>query len=356
MPTAEYYLQVANSGESPTWPLPEEELLIGKQELDPNFMQYWAYPKESGREAEDQPHAEVVAGEYPTTDPVVLIDQLHPKEGGVKDYLELIVAKNGHAWAKTESSPENLEDNLSSVLEYAKSKYDLKIVHFMTTKRVSDEIEQQLDKLEKNSDQNLPTMETKEELTEDGPEVVRMTPLGTGTPVKAGQPMGLSPPIGAGSAGGSSSSKALAIALTLSVVGIFAGGAFIFRDRIVAKLNRSEVVTPTPTLIPTPSPTPTPTPVSADRSRFKVRVLNGTTKTGAAAALSEKLKSLGWVTSGMGNAKDQQLAQTLVRVRSATDSAAVVMAADLAPDLKASISADLKPSDKVDLEVVIGRD
>lgn len=341
---SQYYLQVVRTGESPVWPAPESELLISSQEINPEYTQYWAYPKDSSKEAEDKPHAEVVAGEYPTADPVILIDQLHSIEDGARDYLELIIARNGHAWGKTESSLENLEDNLTSTLDFANSKFGLKVNHFMTTKRVSEEVEGKLDNLEKGQEAVV------ENTPDDPPGERKFSQLGTGKLFTLrGQETS--------SAGGGSSSKVLAIILTVAVLVTFVGGAFIFRDKIVAKLNRaetgSEVVTPTPT--PEPAPTPTPTPVSVDRSQFKVRVLNGTTKTGAASALADKLKSLGWQIQNIGNAVGQDTPKTLVRSKTATDSA-VVLVADLASDLLATATADLRQADRADLEVVIGKE
>lgn len=351
---SEYYLQIVKSGDNLQWPVPEEELTIGSQEIGSGYTQYWAYSKSSGKEATDLPHAEVVASEHLTHDPVVLIDQPYPATAEVKNYLELILAKDGHAFGKSESSLDNLEDNLGSILDYAKNQLGIQINHFMTTKRVSPEVETMLDKLEGGRGGN--TVESEETVAVDPvPVSAPGVSSGPGDPIKTAWGADNSK---LASQTPNNHSNMIKIGVIIIILAILLGGAFIFRDRISSKLNGPPQVTDEGEKqpFPTPQPSPTPTPISLDRSQLKVRVLNGTTKTGAAATLADKLKKLEWQITNTGNNSRQDIAGTLVRAKSATDSAAQVLVFDLAPDLKASISADLKKTDKADLEVVIGKE
>lgn len=113
------------------------------------------------------------------------------------------------------------------------------------------------------------------------------------------------------------------------------------------------ISSPSPSPSPTPSPTPTPTP-EPDRSQFKLRVLNGTTTSGLAASLADKLKGLGYQVDKTGNNSNQSVAQTQIRVKPGNASLSAELIKDLTGTYDATIGADLKPTDTVDGEVVIG--
>ncbi len=398
----EYYLQVVKEGDEPQWPRPEDEFVVGSQPLPGGFVQHWAYLKESGKEADELPHGEVIASENKAEKAAVLIDQY-----GLLEELELVLVKDGHAWGKEQTSPKNLEDGISAILDFAEDKFKMEVEHFMTTARVSPDIEKKLDSLEEDggvsgkqgaftkeepvnnttevSGEQAPEVSEPEEDTkterietavaedevednvednkeerEEEPDVIeedvqpheRIRTVSS-TPDNTFYRSGAT---GVGSLArqnsSSGSSKAWLIPVVLILV-LF-GGAIFFKDTIISSLKGgTPQPTPTPvTAVPTATPTPTP---ALDRSQYKVRVLNGTTKTGAAGTLATTLEGLGWEILSKGNAKDTATAQTTVRVKEGNEKVAETLIADLAPDLEASAGAALPAADKADVEVVIGK-
>lgn len=324
---SEYYLQVVLAGEKPVWPHDEGDLIIGSKQLEEGFVQYWAYLKGSGKSPHTAPRAETTAAQHVVSGPIILIDQ--PQSSGSAE-LELILSKDGHAWGKTESNVANLEDNLSSILELAHKQFQMRVENFLTTKNVTADVEKVLDDL---------ASETKIESSHP----VQSNPL---TEANVAMPRQ------------SGSSKKWVI-LPIALIIIIFGAIVYFREEIIAKLNNSQASTKTETIAtvtPTPQLTPTPTPISLDRSQYQVRVLNGTTQNGEASKLADKLKEMKWQILKVGNATNSATPKTLVRVKSKTQEAGGVMVSDLASDLSATISADLKSQDKADIEVVIGKE
>jgi len=312
----EYYLQVVKDGEPPQWPRPEEELVVGSQPLEGGHTQYWAYLKESGKEADELPHAEVIASENKAEKQAILIDQYGPAGG-----LELVLVRDGHAWGKEQSSMDNLEDNISSLLDFANDKFNMGIEHFMTTTRVSKEVEDKLDDLEEagevtkepkdslqpTADNEQPAVSGQQEAerpseVEDNPEVTEEDSLeetalphekirparlvsgsvGVGSSLYKGGATGVGSYAGHNNSSGSSKAWLIPVVLILALF----GGALFFKDTIIGSLKGNPAPTPTPvTALPTATPTPTP---ALDRSQYKVRVLNGTTKSGAAGTLAPR--------------------------------------------------------------------
>lgn len=139
--------------------------------------------------------------------------------------------------------------------------------------------------------------------------------------------------------------------LILLVIGLVVlGGAVYLLKHQLKPATPSPSPTPQIT-IATPSPSPTPAPV--DRSKFKVRVLNGTDKTGLASTVSDKLKSLGYQTDKPANASNSA-ARTLVKVKKDNDALARQLITDLSYQFDATSSANLKDSETVDSEVILG--
>lgn len=350
---AEYFLQVVQEGEDPKWPHPEDELTVGHQSLPSGYVQYWAYDKESGKDAEEVPNAEVVASQNPSSSAVILVDQPEHLKEKDHDLLELIVAKDGHAWGKTESSLANLEDNLSAILEFANDQYKINIEHFMTTKGVSKEVEKALDNLEEKSG-DPPPIAAEPPSSLEGHSSIRQVntqPMAIGL---GGGRLSSGYPSKSGASSRGSSSKLMFLILLAAIL-LVVSGVFLFKDQMLSVLGQG---TPSPveiTSTPTPSPmiTVTPTP-SFDRSSSKVRVLNGTTKAGAAATLGKQLEELGWEILETGNALKKGVLQTEVRAREGSESATEALIADLASDYKATVSSNLNKTDKADLEVIIG--
>lgn len=113
------------------------------------------------------------------------------------------------------------------------------------------------------------------------------------------------------------------------------------------------ITSPSPTPEPSPSPTPTPEP-ELNRSGFKIRVLNGTTTTGLASSVADKLKALGYQIGKVGNNSSQSVDQTFIRVKPNEASVGAQLVKDLTGQFTASVSGDLKATDTDDAEVVIG--
>lgn len=327
----QYYLQVVKTGEAPEWPRPKEDLDVFSQPLDGGLIQYWAYPKDIGKTADNMPHAEEIANHNKSDSPAIIIDQIsdHLTTGSC---LELILVKDGHALAKTESNLDNLESNITSLLDSGKQSFGITAEHFMSTSNVFPEVEKRLDDLE----------EAETEEKEDMPEEKERDQ----NPYFAERPAIIS----------ERKRSKIVVFIPILVLIIIFGGVVFYRDKLLAKVM-NKINPPKPAVIkvtPTPTPIPTPT-ITLERFKYKVRVLNGTPKTGAAGVLADKLKTLGWQIDKTGNATSSAIAESYVRSKTGQDNAVKVLIADVSDYEAASSSADLKPADKADLEFVIGK-
>ncbi len=364
-----YQLQVVKEGEDPKWSGSESDLVIGSQELGSGYVQYWAYQKDSEKQSDDVPPAEELAVRNNSATPAIIIDQ-HSDEDEI---ISLILAKDGHAWAKSETSIDNLEENINSMVEMANQDYDFSVEHFMTTGHVSPLIEKKLDHMEDNPDDKSDP-EAQEAISESASYEAEQIPANP-REIKAGGSIGL----GGGSSSqirmgndqfpssgvyvsSDKSSKLWTIILGLVLIGLIAG-VFYFREKIFTKLGVSipGITTdkPQPTITMTPTPTialsPAPTPVTLDRSKYQIRVLNGTSTSGAASTLGDQLKELGWKVPNVGNAESSDTPQTTVRVKKDLTDVAKVLVDDLAKYYQATSSADLEKTSKFDAEVIIGK-
>lgn len=136
--------------------------------------------------------------------------------------------------------------------------------------------------------------------------------------------------------------------LVLLGLAIIGGTVYLLRTQF------SQEPTPTPipeAVVVTPTPEPTP---PIERSKIKVRILNGTTKTGLAASVSAKLKGLGYQSEKVGNATNSAFERTVVRVKSGTAGLLDQLIKDLTPDFDATTSTELKDQDQADAEVILG--
>ncbi len=172
---------------------------------------------------------------------------------------------------------------------------------------------------------------------------------------------GYTPPVYGSLERRSGSSSKLWLLLPVVVLLAAVGGAYMYKDQLMTRLSGvgflASAPSPSPSAIPTPSvePSPTVAPVPAiDRSKYTLRVLNGTTKSGAAGTLADQLKGKGWQIERTGNATNSATPQTLVRVKPGMEDLLTNLIQDLAPGLKAASSSALKSTDRSDAEVVIG--
>ncbi len=118
-----------------------------------------------------------------------------------------------------------------------------------------------------------------------------------------------------------------------------------------------ETAAPSPSLeAALPSPTPSPSPeIKIDRSKYKIRVLNGTSTSGLAASVSAKLKELGYQTDKTGNATNSAFTQTQVKAKNNLPDLIKILISDLKYKFDAvSSSAALTASDSADAEIIIG--
>lgn len=382
-----YYIQVVKAGEKVEWPRPEEELVIGSQDLPGGYTQFFAYHLDSGKSAEDLPPAEVVASENTTPKPAILIDQPHPMVGDSdSEVLELILVQDGHAYANTSSSFSALEKNVNEILQIAKDQFDMEVEHFMTTDRVSEEVEERLDKLEDGENEQkvdedlklepgIKEPEEKEQIIEkaviESPGIqanVQNLDLGPESGMTETEPSiphvahHLNPnasfnrPRTNYTLDDTSSSSKKWVLIPVILLLVLFSGAIYFRETLFQGLQNSSIIsTPTPTPTPIPEPTPTPMP-KVERSEFKVRVLNGTTISGAAGALADKLKELGWEVVKVGNNSDQAVTEGFIRAKQGQETAVEVLRNDLGSGFEGSSSSSLKTSDTADIEVVIGKE
>lgn len=381
-------MQVVKAGEYPRWPRPEGELVINHRPLGSGYVQCWAYPKDQD-DARAVPPAELLAQRFPhDKGPLIAIDQ--PTEG----LLELVLVKEGHAWAHTFSSRENLEDNLNAILDFCQKKFNIKVEGYMTTSSVGPEIEKQLDEIETNTqeaeeetpvqktatsvwvgkdqEESQPENPSAEEEKEDTSWQIRKVSTAHLNPFPGTTSFPNSPEAATSRfkrvephqertsflqdnprSSGSKLAMVLPVLILLGVFGVMLGN----REAIYNKINKIKAVpTPTPTVALTPTPTPTPTVVPVDRKQYKLQVLNGTTKTGAAASLASKLKDLGWQVTEVGNNKTRNVARTTVSSKASFDPALKTLLTDLSGDYNATASGTLKPTEKIDAEIVIGKE
>ncbi|HEV7811793.1 MAG TPA: LytR C-terminal domain-containing protein [Leifsonia sp.] len=106
---------------------------------------------------------------------------------------------------------------------------------------------------------------------------------------------------------------------------------------------------------PTPTPTPTPTIVPTVDPNLSVFVLNGTTTTGLANTVADKLTAAGWKVSSRANASDNTLSQTMVYYSDPKNEAAALGLAQSLPGAKVAVTQDYVATG-ADLTVVIGSD
>lgn len=153
-----------------------------------------------------------------------------------------------------------------------------------------------------------------------------------------------------------SGSKLHLIILALIGLAVIGGTVYLLKNQF-----NEAAPSPAPEVTPVATVAPTPTPEPVERSKFKVRVLNGTTKSGLAGTVLGKLKELGYKSDRAGNATNSAFERTIVRVKeneqsSSSNNASLSgqLTADLKPDYDAEIESTLKASDTVDAEIILG--
>jgi hypothetical protein len=143
-----------------------------------------------------------------------------------------------------------------------------------------------------------------------------------------------------------------ALIITIVVVLILIVGVGFFLKTRIDKLTATPTPTPTATItLPSEEPTPTPEP-SFDRSKYTLRILNGTKTAGLAASVSAKLKELGYAVGRTGNASTS--AETTISVKESATGLFEALVKDLSPDYAGVAGDALKDTEDVDAEIIIG--
>lgn len=140
---------------------------------------------------------------------------------------------------------------------------------------------------------------------------------------------------------------------------ILAVFGFLFKSRIKTLVTGSPKPTPTPTVTSTPTPTPNP----LIRSDWSFEVLNGTSTSGQAKKLADKLIALGYPVVKTGNADKQSLPDgkqsyevTQILVKKELMDKIDLVVADLKDTVKiASMAGELKDS-TASARIIIGKD
>lgn len=147
-------------------------------------------------------------------------------------------------------------------------------------------------------------------------------------------------------------SKLPLVIVGLLILLLIGGAAYLIRGKFA---EAPALPSPSPALeTPLIVTSPEPSPQVLDRSKYTLRILNGTSKAGLASSVSAKLKDLGYKVEKTGNATNSAFPQTLVRAKSSLDDLIRQLIADLAPDFQAKEGDSLKNSDTVDAEVILG--
>lgn len=141
--------------------------------------------------------------------------------------------------------------------------------------------------------------------------------------------------------------------LVLILIGIAVIAATVYLLKGQFKNNGAPEPSPSPSSEVSSSPSPSPSP-EANRSAFKVRVLNGTGKTGLAKTVSDKLKGLGYNLDKTANATNSAFTQTVLRSKTSSASISAQLIKDLSPDYDALDQTNLKDNDPADFEIILG--
>lgn len=136
------------------------------------------------------------------------------------------------------------------------------------------------------------------------------------------------------------------------VVIILLAGGFLLRNRIKGVVKQEPEPTPTPsvTSIPTPESNP------LVRSDWSFEVLNGTSSSGLAKALADKLIALGYPVVKLGNADKDTYTRTEILVKKNLMAKINLVVADLKDTVKiASLAGELNEG-SASARIIIGKD
>ncbi len=161
------------------------------------------------------------------------------------------------------------------------------------------------------------------------------------------------PSSGVYSSTSSGGSKLPLIIIGIVILALIAGAGFFLREKLRQQADSGPAPTPTQTT-PIVEETPTPTP-DFDRSKYTIRILNGTKTAGLAGSVSAKLKELGYKTERTGNATNSAFTQTVVRAKDSSSDVIAQLIKDLGSEFPAASGSALKANDPADAEIILGK-
>ena len=152
--------------------------------------------------------------------------------------------------------------------------------------------------------------------------------------------------------------KWLWILIILIVIGAVAFAIFRgigpFSKLKLGGATEETIESPTPFEFSSPSPESSPA-GQVNRSEAKVRVLNGSGVTGAAAALKDFLEGKGWTVDEIGNADSDDFTNTVISLKAGFANFQDTLFEDLSSDYSVEVSDDnLEATDSADIEVILG--
>lgn len=143
------------------------------------------------------------------------------------------------------------------------------------------------------------------------------------------------------------------VILALVAVGVLGATVYLLKGGSLRKASTPSPSPQSPAVVESPSPSPSPE-IVLNRADFKMRVLNGTIKSGLAATVASKLKDLGYKIDKTANAPSQAVTQTIIKLKASTASLSAQLIKDLSPDYEATIGAVLRETDSADGEITLG--
>ncbi|MBI3342521.1 LytR C-terminal domain-containing protein [Candidatus Curtissbacteria bacterium] len=153
----------------------------------------------------------------------------------------------------------------------------------------------------------------------------------------------------------SKNAKWLWILIALIIVGAL---AFAFFKGIgpFGRFKQAAAESPTPTAFAEASASPEASAgANIDKTKAKLRVLNGSGKAGVASSAKDYIESKGYKVTAVGNAKNFDFTDTVVKLKTAFANFKDALVADLSGKYSVTVSSEpLEATDSADIEVTVG--
>lgn len=153
----------------------------------------------------------------------------------------------------------------------------------------------------------------------------------------------------------------LVTALTALIVGFVSGGVYVYFSGL-SSLGQPDLSLPQPTptpLVSSPSPrpslSPSPTPAEApDLEKYKLSVLNGSGKIGAAGTASDALEKAGFSVTHTGNAANYSFKDTIIQTTSDVPETVIIALKKALSSYTTELGDSLPISSQYDIVVTVG--